>query len=412
MKELKFIIDKQQKKIFFIIIGIATLIFLAILFWALLNNFEKPTYKTPEPTIVLKQPKITLSPFANGFTLPTSIVATNTKADSRLFISEQTGKIRIVGSSGQITSQSFLDITQKVLNNGEMGLLGLVFSPNYDTNGFFYINYVNKDQETIIARYKVSSNPNAADLKSEKIILRIKQPYTNHNGGDLKFGPDGYLYIALGDGGSGGDPQNRAQDKNSLFGKILRIDVNKGDPYSIPPTNPFINKPDTRPEIWAYGLRNPWRISFDKISGDLYIADVGQNSIEEVDVQKANSKGGENYGWRCYEGNQPYDGQGCLPKSNYATPIFEYDHQEGRCSVTGGFVYRGSLYPAFEGKYFYSDFCSGQLYYADNVNNKWQQNLITKTTYSISTFGQDNQNELYFADYHDGNIYKIIDTAN
>lgn len=406
MEKLKNSFNKHRKKIFLIIIGYTVLILLTILLWALFNSPKKT------PTVVLGQTKITLSPFADGFILPTTIVATYTKDDSRLFISEQSGIIRIVDKNGQTASQSFLDINQKVLNNGEMGLLGLVFSPNYTTNGFFYINYVNKNQETIIARYKVSSNPNVADLNSEKIILKIQQPYTNHNGGDLKFGPDGYLYIALGDGGSGGDPQNRAQNKDSLLGKILRIDVNKGDPYSIPPTNPFINKPETQSEIWAYGLRNPWRISFDKISGDLYIADVGQNSIEEVNLQKSNSKGGENYGWRCYEGNFPYNSEGCQEKSNYITPIFEYDHQEGRCSITGGFVYRGNTYPTFEGKYFYGDFCSGQLYYAENVANKWRQTLAAKTTYSISTFGQDTQNELYVADYRGGGIYKIIDTTN
>lgn len=412
MEEPKGSFNKQQRKIFLIIIGFTILMVLTILLWALFNNSKKITTTPAKPTVVLNKPKIALSPFANGFTLPTSIVTTSVKADSRLFISEQAGIIRIVNKNGQITNQNFLDIQQKVLNGGEMGLLGLVFSPSYSTNGFFYINYVNKNQETIIARYKVSPNPDIADLNSEKIILKIKQPYTNHNGGDLKFGADGYLYIALGDGGSGGDPQNRAQDKNSLFGKILRIDVNKGDPYSIPSTNPFVNKAENRSEIWAYGLRNPWRISFNKTSGDLYIADVGQDTTEEVDVQKANSKGGENYGWRCYEGDQPYNPNGCLPKSNYVMPVFEYNHQEGRCSITGGFVYRGNLYPAFKGKYFYGDFCSGQLYYAENTANKWQQTLITKTAYSISTFGQDTQNELYVADYNGGGIYKIIDTAN
>ena len=382
---------------------------LLIILWVsshITKTQSQPSY------ITLKEPQVNLDLFTKGFRSITNIVATGDKNDNRLFITEQSGFIQIVKENGQIESQSFLDISQKVLNNGEMGLLGLVFDPNYDQNGYFYINYINKNQETIIARYKVSSDSNIAESNSEKFIIRIQQPYPNHKGGDLKFGPDGYLYIALGDGGSAGDPDNNAQNKNTLLGKILRVDVNKGDPYAIPPTNPFVNQADVRPEIWAYGLRNPWRISFDKSNNDLYIADVGQGNIEEVNLQKSNSNGGLNYGWRCYEGNRAYNAFGCLSLDNYEPPIFEYDHSEKRCSITGGYVYRGSQYPALNGKYFYGDFCSGQLFYAESKNDTWQQVLALKTDYSFSTFGQDNDNELYVADYNAGNIYKITDIAN
>jgi glucose/arabinose dehydrogenase len=258
----------------------------------------------------------------------------------------------------------------------------------------------------------VPAGADVADPASEKILFTLKQPYVNHNGGDLVFGPDGYLYATLGDGGSGGDPGNRAQNKSSYFGKILRIDVNSGDPYSVPADNPFVHDAGAKPEVWAYGLRNPWRISFDRLTGDLYIADVGQDSVEEVDVQRAGSVGGENYGWRCYEGNQAYNTANCKPASAYVVPVLTYAHQDGRCSITGGFVYRGARYPALTGKYFYGDFCSGQLFYVSRENGVWTNRLAATTPYAISTFGQGNDGELYFADTKTGSIYHIQDTAN
>jgi glucose/arabinose dehydrogenase len=238
-------------------------------------------------------------------------------------------------------------------------------------------------------------------------MLSFKQPYGNHNGGDLTFGPDGYLYVALGDGGQAGDPDDRAQNKNSFLGKILRIDVNTDQPYVVPDTNPFVGQANVKPEIWAYGLRNPWRISFDSQTGDLYIADVGQASLEEVDFQPASSKGGENYGWRCYEGTQEYNIEGCAAAANYVTPVVEYGHEDGRCSITGGYVYRGKAQPALQGKYFYGDFCGEQLFYASRSHGKWSQTLALQTTFAISAFGQASDGELYFADYNTGNIYKI-----
>jgi glucose/arabinose dehydrogenase len=327
-----------------------------------------------------------------------------------LFVLEQAGRVRVV-TDGKAGSKPFLDITTQVFPGGEMGLLGLAFHPAYQQNGYFYVNYIDKNQQTTIARFKAHGN--VADPTSEKILFTLKQPYANHNGGGLAFGPDGYLYASLGDGGSAGDPENRAQNKANFFGKILRLDVDKGDLYEVPSNNPFIHEADAKPEIWAYGLRNPWRISFDKKTGDLYIADVGQGDFEEVNIQRAGSKGGENYGWRCYEGRHSFKLGGCdNGPSSYAAPSMEYTHDDGRCSITGGYVYRGTKYPAFDSKYFYGDYCNGQLFYATPQNGKWQQTQALKTPYTISTFGQGSDGELYFADYKSGAIYHIRDMAN
>ncbi len=250
-----------------------------------------------------------LTPFASGFTSPVIITHAG---DSRLFVGNQTGSVFIVDSAGNVNGEPFLDITGKVIYGGEQGLLGLAFHPDYKNNGYFYVNYIGEGDSTHISRFTMlSGNPDKADPASEMSILRIEQPYKNHNGGDLAFGPDGYLYIALGDGGSGGDPENRAQNRSVLLGKILRIDVDNGNPYSIPETNPFYGMSSVRNEIWALGLRNPWRFSFDRMTGDLWIADVGQNASEEINFQPAGSQGGENYGWRCYEGLQPFNEDNC-----------------------------------------------------------------------------------------------------
>lgn len=346
---------------------------------------------------------------ATGLKSPTGIVAA---FDQRLFVLEQAGQVRIIDNAKKLSEKPFLDLSSEVLSGGEMGLLGLAFHPAYQDNGYFYASYIDKDQNTVIARFTVSADANVADPASKKVIFTLKQPYANHNGGDIAFGPDGFLYIALGDGGSGGDPHNYGQNKDSYLGKILRIDSNNGDPYAVPSTNPFVNEPGVKPEIWAYGLRNPWRISFDKETGDLYIADVGQGKLEEINVQKADSKGGENYGWRCYEGTQAHKPEGCKPAEEYTAPIVEYNHDDGRCSVTGGYVYRGEQYPALSGKYFYGDFCNGQLFYADTTGDTWTNVLAATTPYRISTFGQGIDGELYFADFTSGSIYHIRDAAN
>lgn len=392
-------------------VALAAMLAIAVGTLAMHKQTQEPAtapVKVEKPA--LKPPVVELKPIASGFSQPVVITATPAKNDKRIFIVEQGGAIRIIQADGTVVSQPFLDISSKVLKGGEMGLLGLAFSPNYAKDGNFFINYIDKSRNTIIARYHGTS-ADQADPASEQVILSLAQPYDNHNGGALLFGRDGQLYAALGDGGSGGDPQNRAQDLNSLFGKLLRLDVSQL-PYRIPSNNPFANQNGKKGEIWDYGLRNPWRISFDRKNGDLYIADVGQGAIEEIDLETTDSKGGINYGWRCFEGSKDFNISGCQSRDSYAFPILEYDHSEERCSVTGGYVYRGKEYPALDGKYFYGDFCSGQLYTAEKVESQWQTTLITKTPYRISTFGEDSQGEVYLANYATGDIYQIQDSAN
>lgn len=349
---------------------------------------------------------IAIQQVSSGYTQPTGIVSTND--DDRLYIVEQAGTIRHT-TPGQSGSEVFMDITDKVVANGEMGLLGLAFHPDYAENGYIFVNYIDKNENTVIARYHAADGK--VDPASEKVILQVEQPYSNHNGGDLAFGPDGYLYASLGDGGSASDPKNNAQDLNTLLGKVLRLDINTDQPYTIPTNNPFVSRDDARPEIWAYGLRNPWRISFDSQTGDLYIADVGQGEREEVNFQPASSRGGENYGWRCFEGTNEYNMEGCIDPKDFIKPIVEYGHDEGRCSITGGYAYRGTSQPTMEGKYFYGDFCGGQLYYAQRQGETWQQTLALETDLAISAFGVDSSEELYVADYDGGIIYKIEVTS-
>jgi glucose/arabinose dehydrogenase len=365
-------------------------------------NPESP--KSGSPTIKLTQ-------YTTGLKSPTAIVSTKSSTERRLFVVERSGTIRIIGNNGSLESEPFLDISSKVLSNEEMGLLGLVFSPTYASDGYFFVNYIDKSQNTVIARYRLSSNENVADTNSEQILLTIKQPYANHNGGDLLFGKDGYLYVALGDGGSAGDPQNLSQNLNSLLGKILRIDVSQ-IPYKIPSSNPYYGQADKRNEIWSFGLRNPWRASFDRKTGDLYIADVGQGSKEEVNIEAFGSKGGANYGWRCYEGNSDFKTAGCGPKNQYVFPAFEYDHNNERCSITGGYVYRGQQYPALDGKYFYGDYCTGEIFWAEKQGDEWKTTKALDTDFMISTFGEDSRGELYAADFEKGTLYKLEASAN
>ncbi len=348
---------------------------------------------------------------------------------NRLFIVQQLGQIRIF-KSGILLSAPFLNISGLVSNftgvNGEQGLLGLAFDPNYANNGFFYITYTTNNNNatfpytTTLARYHVSSgNADLANTSSSKVLLSIPKKYTNHNGGMIAFGPDGYLYMSMGDGGSGGDPDNNAQNIHTLLGKILRIDVDStpavGQNYVIPPTNPFYGSSDqtVKKEIWAYGVRNPWRFSFDRSTGDFYIGDVGQNIEEEIDFQASSSTGGQNYGWSILEGNLCYNpSTNCVAPSGYVPPVTTYDHGNNHsfgCSVTGGYVYRGSQFEALQGVYFYGDFCSGKLLgLIKNPNDTWTSSLISSTGYSISSFGEDEQGELYLADYAGGKIYHII----
>jgi len=357
------------------------------------------------------QPDINLIEFATGLDNPLSIAHAG---DDRLFVVEQEGYIQIVDSNGQINVFPFLDITDLLTSGGEQGLLGLAFHPEYSSNGYFYVNYTDKDGNTSISRFSVSgSNPDSALPSSEMQLLSVEQPFSNHNGGNLIFGPDGYLYIGLGDGGSGGDPQNNAQNLSVYLGKMLRIDVDGGNPYGIPAGNPFVDEPGALDEIWSWGLRNPWRFSFDAETGDLWTADVGQNAYEEVNFQPVASDGGENYGWRCYEGTHEYNTSGCGPVSEYTFPAFEYAHDtSGGCSVTGGLVYRGNNYPGMEGHYFFSDYCNDKLWSLTGTEGDWNVRYHGQFGgNSFSAFGEDVNGEIYIAGIQSGIIYQIVDES-
>jgi glucose/arabinose dehydrogenase len=343
----------------------------------------------------------------------------------RIFILEQrsgsTGRVRVFNlATNTLESTPFLN--QTVSTASEEGLLGLAFHPDYATNGKFYINYTRSTagRQTFVDEYTVSSNPNVADPLSRKQVLQISQPFSNHNGGWIAFGPDGYLYVSTGDGGSGGDPGNRSQDiTNQLLGKMLRLDVDGDDfpgdanrNYAIPADNPFVGVSGDD-EIWAYGLRNAWRCAFDSATGDLYMGDVGQNAIEEVSFQPGSSTGGENYGWRCYEGNNAFNTSGCGPAADYVFPIRTYTHSGGNCSITGGEVYRGCAIPELDGTYFYADYCSGQAFsfkYDGAVVNE----LTNRTGeigggFGIASFGLDAYGEMYICRLS-GSIEKIVPT--
>ena len=339
---------------------------------------------------------------ASGLSSP--LYLTTPAGDPRLFIVEQEGRIRIV-KNGQLPATPFLDITGSVGAGGERGLLSVAFHPSYATNGYFYVDYTDNNGDTRIERYTVGPNPDIADVASAKLILFIAQPYSNHNGGLVTFGPDGMLYIGMGDGGSRGDPQNRAQNPDSLLGKLLRIDVDHGDPYAIPAGNPFATSGGA-PEIWALGLRNPWRFAFDRAAGLLYIADVGQDLWEEVSVAPA-GQGGLNYGWRIMEGLHCFNPTSCS-STGLVQPVVEYSHANG-CSITGGFVYRGTRAPSLVGQYFYSDYCSGWMRsfsYANGAvtgQTSWSLNVSLG---NVLSFGEDSAGELYVLSAG-GGVYRI-----
>ncbi|HEY0303332.1 MAG TPA: PQQ-dependent sugar dehydrogenase [Longimicrobiales bacterium] len=329
---------------------------------------------------------------ATGLSAPVDLQSP--AGDARLFVVEQPGRIRII-QNGQLVATPFLDIRSRVGSGGERGLLGLAFHPNFAANRFFYVNYTDLNGDTRVERYTVpAGTPNAADPASAKLIIGIDQPFSNHNGGQLQFGPDGKLYIGMGDGGSGGDPQNHGQDRSTLLGDLLRIDVDAGDPYGIPADNPYATSTQFRREIWAYGLRNPWRFSFDRTAGLLYVADVGQNAWEEVNAVSA-TQAGINYGWRLMEGAHCFSPSNCS-QNGLQLPVHEYSHNDG-CSVTGGYVYRGTAIPGVVGHYFYSDFCSGFLKSFRVVNGSatdhrtWNVGNIG----NVLSFGVDAANELY-----------------
>ncbi len=356
------------------------------------------------------QVDVELVSIATGLTRPVDIAHAG---DERLFVVEQAGRIRILTAERTLLAEPFLDIRSRVNDGGsEQGLLGLVFDPNFTDNGYFYVNYTRGNDDTVIARFQVDpADPNRALPDSEAIILTVSQPFRNHNAGDLAFGPDGYLYIPLGDGGSGNDPQRNGQDGNSFLGKILRIDPNGETPYAIPADNPFLNDPDIRDEIWALGLRNPWRISFDRTTGDLWIADVGQDTREEINRQPAASAGGENYGWRCFEGTLDLFGDNeCPPDNDLVFPVHEYDHGGDAASITGGFVYRGAAFPGLTGRYFYADIVLGTLWsLVPQPDGSFENELLIADAPAVSTFGEDVNGELYLADLGAGTIFQVQD---
>ncbi|MGZ8868430.1 MAG: PQQ-dependent sugar dehydrogenase [Thermoanaerobaculia bacterium] len=349
-------------------------------------------------------PLVTVEQIASGLDSPVSITHAG---DARLFITLQRGQV-VIWDGTAILPAPFLDIRDLVSNGGERGLLSVAFHPRYVENGLFFVNYTNTGGHTVIARYRVSSDPNRADHASARQLLVIEQPFANHNGGQMQFGPDGYLYSGMGDGGSGGDPGNRAQSLLTLLGKMLRIDVD-AETYVIPASNPFVNNASARPEIWATGLRNPWRFSFDRASGDLWIADVGQGDWEEVNFQAATSIGGENYGWRRLEGTHCFNPSSGCNTGNLVLPVIEYNHSGGACSVTGGYVYRGASSPRLQGMYIYGDYCNGRIWAATrNGTAAPTIRELLDTQFFISTFGEDMNGELYVAN-HGGAVYRLFD---
>lgn len=359
----------------------------------------------------IQWPQIALASQFQGFNSP--VFLTNAgDGSNRLFIVEQGGVIWL-RKNGVLLSAPFLNITDRVRKFDEKGLLSIAFPPDYATKQYFYVDYSDQSGHTVIARYHVTANPDVADPTSEEVILLINQPTGLHNGGQLAFHPGEekeYLYISTGDGGPDGDPNQQAQNRASLLGKILRIDVtpNNESPYAIPPTNPYKNTAGVRPEIWALGFRNPWQMAFDRQTSDLYIGDVGDGDYEEIDFQPASSTGGENYGWRCTEGAHEFKGHlnECLG-TTITLPVAEYSHASG-CAVIGGRVYRGTLYPRLEGIYFYADFCTKQLWGLKFDGSQWQkQLLLTSNTIPVS-FGEDENGEIYLVSYN-GKIFRLVD---
>lgn len=413
--------------------------FLVVKILIVVGVFTPTLFRLPafaQDTIDL--PALELAPVASGLSRPINITHAGDGTD-RIFVVEQAGRIMVL--EGELGPRPFLDISDRVESpatggGNEEGLLSVAFPPGYAKKGYFYVYYTQRTGDNVLSRFSITDDPNQADQASEQQLLVFPHPqYRNHNGGQIAFGPDGYLYIGTGDGGGGGDPLGNGQDPSSLNGKLLRIDVemdtlkaqpsfrlskiywnyiwsspteNHSDtPYRVPEDNPFVADPEFRPEIWALGLRNPWRFSFDRETGDLYIADVGQNRWEEVNFQTADSMGGENYGWNIMEGEECYGASDCqtagltLPVHVY--PIFS----SPECSITGGFVYRGDQIPALTGVYIFGDFCSGRIWGLHNNGNAWQSGSLANANFMISTFGEDEQGEVYLADMTGGRIYQI-----
>jgi len=385
---------------------------------------------TVTPSVALSPPAVTPSPsptatpqgagpdrislelVASGLSDPIGIVSAG-DGSGRLFVQERDGRVRVVQSDGTLRGAPFVDLSDRIGAGGERGLLGLAFHPEFDHNGRLFVHYSHVgDGAAIISELTVSADGSTADPTSERILLTIPDQFSNHNGGQLAFGPDGYLYIGLGDGGGGGDPLGSGQSRHTLLGKILRIDVDgaqaAGKEYGIPAGNPYApggSSPGTGlPEIWAYGLRNPWRFSFDRANGDLYIGDVGQGNWEEIDRQAAGSPGGENYGWNAYEGNHCY--RECDGVTAVA-PMLEYSHASG-CSVTGGYVYRGTRQPVLGGVYLYGDYCSGIIWSLPSGGGTVVAKQVADSDVRISSFGEGDNGEIYLVDLGGGGLYRLV----
>ena len=356
---------------------------------------------------------IELETFATGFSSPVNV---KHAGDDRLFVVERAGVIKILNSNGNTNATPYLDINSLVINTGgEQGLLAMAFHPNYSVNGFFYVNYINNSGDTVISRF-TRNGVDTADSGSELVLMTIPQPFINHNGGDMHFGPnDGYLYISTGDGGNGGDPGDRAQNLTLLLGKMLRIDVDgtSNGNYGIPPDNPFVTNSAVLDEIWSYGLRNPWKFSFDRSNGELWIADVGQSSREEINRVSGTSPGGENYGWRCYEGNSTFNTTGCPPMNTLTFPVAEYTYGGSpfKCSITGGYRYRGTEQSSLNGLYFFADYCSDEIGVVRETSPDVFQLTIEDRFIGegFSAFAEDSNGELYTVGLDSGTISRIVD---
>ena len=341
-----------------------------------------------------------------GLDLPVHVTHAG-DGSGRLFVVEQRGRVRLV-ENGVLQPTPFLDITARVGCCGERGLLSVAFPPGFATKRLFYVNYTDRTGSTVVARYRVSDDPDLADPGSEQVVLTVSQPFANHNGGQLAFGPDGYLYVGMGDGGGAGDPQDNGQRRDTLLGKLLRLDVESGQvPYAVPTDNPFRAGAGWRPEIWALGLRNPWRFSFDRSTGDLWIADVGQSSYEEVNFQPAGDPGGRNYGWRVMEGAHCSNPDPCT-SAGLTLPVAEYGRADG-CSVTGGHVYRGARWPRMQGVYLYGDYCSGRIWGVRRNGPAFENALLFDSPFTITTFGEGEDGSVYVADYTRGELHVLTD---
>jgi glucose/arabinose dehydrogenase len=352
----------------------------------------------PDPTAQAFDPEsveVSFEPFASGLEALTYLTHAG-DGSGRLYILEQRGTIRVLESDGSLRAQPFLDIADRISAGGERGLLGLAFHPAFAENGRLFVNYTDRNGHTVVAEY-LRAGADEADPASERILLNIEQPFPNHNGGMLAFGPDGFLYIATGDGGSGGDPFGSGQDPSSLLGAILRLDVDSGDPYGIPSDNPFVDDSSARPEIWAWGLRNPWRFSFDRRTGALFIADVGQGAWEEINAEAA-GEGGRNYGWNIMEGPDCFGSSDC-DQNMLAPPVAWYARADGNCAVSGGYVYRGEDFPRLDGAYLWADYCSGRVWALDSgaalANGQAELAELGSSGLNPSSFGEDESGELY-----------------